>query len=1088
VKNSAPSFREDHISQIPALQLLQNLGFTYLTPSEALEARGGRTSNVLLEDILIPQLRKLNSIQFKGKEVPFSEGNILSGVQSLKELSPDGLSRANEETYDLLCLGRTLQQTIDGDTKSHPFRFIHWEDWTQNVFHVTEEFEVEKTGSQDKRRPDVVLFVNGIPLVVIECKRPDIKDPVEEGISQHLRNQRADEIPKLFAYGQLLLSLAMNEAKYGTVGTAMKFWSVWKEKEPEEKAIEKLVNKKLAKAKKAKLFAGRFDYVQEYFDELEAEPRMVTEQDRAVYNLCRPERLLELTYRYMVFDAGVRKVARYQQYFCVRKILKRVRHVLYDGTRNGGLVWHTQGSGKSLTMVMLAEALALESDLHNFKIILVTDRVDLDDQIYKTFSHCGTEPVQAKTGKHLGELIDSPKSQIITTVIDKFEAAVSTSTKQNDNPNIFVLVDEAHRAQSGKNKKTSYSELHTLMRAVLKKACFIGFTGTPLVRTSKKNKKSGAQLVREGKTTTTFLGLIDQYTIREAVADKAVVPLLYEGRHVKQTVDKEPIDEWFARVTENLTKDQQFDLKKKFARTDPVNQSEQTVKRIAWDVSVHFRDNWKGTPYKAQLVAPNKSTALLYKQYLDDFEMVTSEVLISGPDDRKGNEKVGPSTKAVEQYWKATVGREARFPSEREYNRQVINSFKKTDEPEILIVVSKLLTGFDAPRNTVLYLAKNITGHTLLQAIARVNRLHDGKDFGYVIDYYGVLEDLDQALDIYGKFSDLDDEGLKDLAATLVNVSEEVKKLPQRHASLWDVFKTLRNKKDIEAYETLLGDDAKREQFYERLLTYSKTLAIALSSVSFHEDTAKTVIKKYKEDLKFFSNLRTSVRRRYSETVDFREYEPKIKKLIDTHVGAGEVEQITELVNIFDKEAFAHEVQKLTGASSKADTIAHRTKKTIEEQIKKHPEFYKPFSKMLEDAIEAHRLGRLSAADYLKLALDVQEKIRNRTGDEIPASLENSDAAKAFYGSILKIFKPHFEADDEAKDLSATVALGVDEIVKKLRIVNWVNNTDVQNRMKGAIEDYLFEIKDEHDFQLSFEDIDKILELTMQTARLWYAG
>lgn len=1101
---SAPSFKEDHISQIPALQLLQNMGYTYLTPNEAMKLRGNRASNVLLEEVLSDQLREINVIRFRGKKHAFTEGNIQTAIQSLKEMSPDGLVRANEAFYDLLCLGRTLQQTIDGDTKSHPFHFIDWGDpdnpgaTTKNVFHVTEEFEVERTGTHEKRRPDIVLFVNGIPFAVIECKRPDLKEPVVEGISQHLRNQRADEIPKLYAYSQVVLSVATNEAKYGTVGTPLKFWSVWKEKKEAwnknyENEVEKLVNKKLTKGKKNKLFGDRFDYVREYFDELEAESRMVTEQDRTLYSLCRPERLLELAYRYNVFDAGVRKVARYQQYFCVRKIVNRICKLDQAGTRNGGLVWHTQGSGKSLTMVMLAESLALQPDLDNFKIVLVTDRVDLDDQLYRTFSHCGTEPVQAKTGKHLGELLDSPKSHIITTVIDKFEAAVAISSQQNDNPNIFVLVDEAHRGQSGKTKATSYSELHTLMRTVLKKACFIGFTGTPLAKQSKKKQKGGAQLVREGKSTTTFLGLIDQYTIREAVADKAVVPLLYEGRQVKQTVDKEPIDAWFARVTATLTKDQQFDLKKKFARTNPINEAEQTVKRIAWDLSVHFRDNWKGTPYKAQLVAPNKPTALLYKKYLDDFEMVSAEVLISGPDDRKDNKKVESKEevkerKKVEAFWKATIGRKKRFPSEKEYNRQIINAFKKNDDPEILIVVSKLLTGFDAPRNTVLYLAKNITGHTLLQAIARVNRLHDGKDFGYIIDYYGVLEDLDNALDIYGKFSDLEDEGLEDLAATFVDVSEEVEKLPQRHASLWDIFKGIRNKKDVEAYEKVLGADDRREQFYERLLTFSKTLAISLSSVAFHEDTPKKKIGQYKDDLRFFSNLRTSVRRRYSETVDFKEYESRIKKLIDAHVGAGEVEQITELVNIFDKEAFAQEVDQLKSTASKADTIAHRTKKTIQEQIKKDPEFYKPFSKMLEDAIEAHRLGRLSAAEFLKLSLDVQEKIRNRTGDSVPSKLDNHDVAKAFYGSVLKILKPHFESEDNAKDLSSDVALKIDEVILELRIVNWVNNTDVQNRMKGAIEDYLFEFKDEHKFDLAFEDIDKILELTMETARLRYAG
>ena len=315
-----------------------------------------------------------------------------------------------------------------------------------------------------------------------------------------------------------------------------------------------------------------------------------------------------MVYRYTLFDAGERKVARYQQYFCVRKILRRIRTVRPDGARQGGVVWHTQGSGKSLTMVMLAEALALEPRLDNFKIVLVTDRVDLDDQIYKTFNHCGADAVQARTGKHLSQLLSDHKSRIITTVIDKFEAAVARHSAGNNNPNVFVLVDEAHRSQTGR-KGGAYGELHAKMRKALPKACVIGFTGTPLIRKDKN-------------TLGTFGGLIDTYTITQAVKDEAVVPLLYEGRHVDQKVDRESIDAWFDRVTESLSDEQRADLKRKFTTTDQLNKADQKVMTIAWDISMHFRDTWQGTPYKAQLVTQDKSTALLYKKYLDEFDMV----------------------------------------------------------------------------------------------------------------------------------------------------------------------------------------------------------------------------------------------------------------------------------------------------------------------------------------------------------------------------------------------------------------------------------------------------------------------------------
>jgi len=1070
-----PSFDEDHISQVPALLLLQKLGYEYLTIEKALEMRNGRQKAVLLDGVLADQLRKINKIRFKGREHPFSEGNIHSAVQALKDVAYDGLVRTNEKIYDLLCLGRTMQQSIDGDTKSFPLRYIDWEDWKNNVFHVTEEFAVERTGSYETRRPDLVLFVNGIPLVVIECKRPDTKDPVAEAVSQHLRNQRDDEIPHLFVYTQLLLALAKNEGKYGTVGTPAKFWSPWRELETPQRSeddLRELVNLRLSEGEVDRILMSRPRWVKEQVAPYGKLQRQVTEQDRLVYALCRPERLLEMVYRYTLFDAGERKVARYQQYFCVRKILSRIRTAQSDGTRQGGVVWHTQGSGKSLTMVMLAEALALEPRLDSFKIVLVTDRVDLDDQIYKTFNHCGAEAVKARTGRHLSQLLSDHKSRIITTVIDKFEAAVARRSAGNDNHNVFVLVDEAHRSQTGR-KGGAYGELHAKMRKALPKACVIGFTGTPLI---KKDKN----------TLGTFGGLIDTYTITQAVKDKAVVPLLYEGRHVDQKVDRESIDAWFDRVTESLSDEQRADLKRKFTTTDQLNKAQQKVMTIAWDISTHFRDTWQGTPYKAQLVTQDKSTALLYKKYLDQFDMVTSDVLISPPDDRKGNTEVeGDDPGSVKGFWKRMMDR---FGSEKAYKRELISAFKKGDEPEIIIVVEMLLTGFDAPRNTVLYLTRKLEGHTLLQAIARVNRLYLGKDFGYIIDYRGVLQNLDHAFDIYGQLSEFEREDLAELCEAFVDVSVEVEKLPQRHSDLWEIFKEIENKRDEEAYERLLADESVRARFYDRLTAYSRTLAIALGSVRFIEETPDSKIDRYKRDLRFFMRLRTSVRRRYAEMVDFGEYEAKIQKLLDVHVGTGEVEQVTDLFDIFDTEAFGHEVDKLGSTASKADTIAYRTKRTIEIRMVEDPAFYRKFSELLEQAIQEFRAERLSDADYLRRVRDIEAKVRNRTGDDVPSKLDHHEQAKAFYGEILETLEPYAVDGFDPKDTAAHAGLRIDEIVRREKIVNWTNNPDVQNRMKGAIEDYLFELQRERGFELTFEDIDRLLEACIGIARVWYGA
>ena len=1064
-----PSFKEDHISQIPALQLLQRLGWKYVSPEQAVEARGGKLSSVLLDTVLVKQLKRLNQIEFKGDTYPFSEANIHSAVQAIKEVVYDGLVRTNEKIYDLLVLGKSLPQTIAGDTKSFPVNYIDWnqETWLKNnVFHVTEEFVVERTASHETRRPDLVLFVNGIPFCVIECKRPDSDDPIAQSVSQQLRNQRDDEIPHLFLYSQLLMGISKNEATYGTTGTPSKFWSVWKENV--DKPLKKILSRPPKKMADSKWLMDRFSYVSEKQAEYFTGPREITVQDRALYSLCRRERLLELAYSYTIFDAGDKKIARYQQFFTVRNTLARIEQRDENDARKGGVVWHTQGSGKSLTMVMLAKEIA-RLRLPNYKIVLVTDRVDLDDQIYRTFAHCDMEPEQAKTGKHLAKLMQGSTGRVITTVIDKFDNAVTRGKLRNESDNVFVLVDESHRGQ--------YKTMHAKMRKAMPRGCFIGFTGTPVRK-------------KEKDTINKFGGLIQPtYSIRDAVDDKAVVPLLYEGRDVEQRVDREPLDRWFDIITRTLSKEQKADLKKKFTTKDQLNKAQQKVREIALDISMHYRDNWqstKGIKYKAQLVTQDKATALLYYQYLQEFGIVSSAVLISGPDDREGNEEVELDEEdlpEIQRFWKKMM---VKHGSEDLYNKNIINGFKGGDDPEIIIVVDKLLTGFDAPRNTVLYLTRTLKDHTLLQAIARVNRLCEGKDFGYIIDYRGVLSNLQKAFEFYRELEEADQE---ELESALTDVAKEIEKLPRRHTELLNLFQDIKNKQDEELYEQKLANQETRETFYDALRDFARSLSMALGSLKFMEETSDAKVDRYRKDLKFFMNLRTSVRHRYAEVVDFKEYEGKIQKLIDTHVATGEVKSMTSLVNIFDKEAFEKELDELEGrsVSSKADTIAHRTKKTINERMEDDPAFYAKFSKMLEDAIAAFQLKRLADTEYLATVQDIAEKIRNRSGDDLPTDLNGRDVASALFGVVKDVFATHADKQLDMKAIGAAAALRIDDIIQSKRIVNWTNNADVQNQMQTAIEDYLHELEGSG-LELSFDEIDLILEKCLDIARRRYGG
>lgn len=1073
-----PSFKEDHISQIPALQMLLKLGYTYLTPEEALQLRNGKTTNVLLEDVLRKQLKEINSIKLSStKESVFSDTNIENGIQALKDLPMnEGYIAACEAAYNLITLGKSLEQSIDGDKKSFTLQYIDWNPetfLTNNVFHVTEEFSVMRSTSKEHYRPDIVLFVNGIPLCIIECKRPDMKEPLTQAISQQLRSQQEDGIRALYVYAQPILSIATDYCAYATNATEPKFWAKWQEKfdssEEEQKykkALQDLRNQPLSIYQKNKLFSERFKYVSKYFDALEKENILTTKQDEYLYGLCRPERLLDFTFNFVVFDDGEKKIARYQQYFAIKKTMKRIQSVA-GGKRQGGVIWHTQGSGKSLTMVMLAQAIALDKSIRNPKIILVTDRVDLDDQITGTFQKCGRFVENATTGQRLVELLESKSDAVVTTVINKFDAALRKIQKPLESHDIFVLVDEGHRTQHG--------TFNIDMQKTLPNACFIAMTGTPLFK-------------RDKNTAQRFGGIIDTYTVDQAVKDKAVVPLLYEGRHANQKVNEAPIDTYFNLISEPLTEYQRADLKKKMSRADHLNAAEQKIYAICWNISLHYRDNWKGTPFKGQLVCDRKENALKYKRFLDEIGIVSTEVLISAPDEREGEESAyGETSDLVKSFWKKMMDEHG---NSKRYEKTIISRFKNQTKPEIIIVVDKLLTGFDEPKNTILYLTRKLVGHKLLQAIARVNRLYPDKEFGYIIDYAGVIEELNNALDIYSSFDEFDE---KDLEGTLTNITEEVKKLPQKHSELWDIFKTIKNRRDAEAYAQYLRDEALRVLFYDKLASFAKSLKLALSSISFHNEADAKTVDRYKEDLAFFLKLRNSVLQRYSDVIDYKQFEGQIQKLIDTHVQTDEVKPITGLFNIFEKDKFQEELEKAGGKAAKADTIASRTAKHITEKMDEDPAFYKKFSELLKEAIRAYEEQRINEVQYLNKVQDIMNSVLAHTDSDIPEVLKSRDIAKAFYGLSMEAFSEKIQNKKIRKEIATQSALNIDDIIQAAvldngtPIVDWQLKSNITGKLQIEIGDYLIdEVRDKYNIDLSFGEMDEIAEQCIEVSKIRY--
>ena len=1036
------TYSEIDDSQAPALRLLQKLGWHYLTPEAAEEQRDELLTNVVLDKLLKEQLARINQFEFAGKKQRFSSHSIESAARALHNVVATSLLATNEKIYDLLTLGKSFTEYVDGQEKAFTLHYIDWEHPENNSFHVCEEFTVE--GMHERRRPDIVMFINGIPIVVIENKRRDKADSVDEAVSQHIRNQRKGEgIPRLYEFAQLLIAAQPNELRYAVTGTEAKFWSVWKEDNEEETAA--LLRKSVPGAP--------------------PERRMPTAQDRSLLSLCEPQRLLELVYKFIVFDGPVKKICRYQQYFAVQETLERVKKFEQEGFRQGGVIWHTTGSGKSLTMVMLSKALALDPEIAHPRVVIVTDRINLDKQIHKTFQNCGKQVEKASSGQELINLLSDKGNEVITTVLDKFQTAANRHDFEDPSSNIFVLVDESHRSQYGTANQT--------MRKTLPNACYIGFTGTPLLK-------------REKNTARKFGGFIHKYTIEQAVQDGAVLPLLYEGRAAKLEVNRKGIDKGFDRLSEPLNENARKDLKKKFSSISKLYESDRVVEEVAHDISVHYTTHWQNSGLKAQLAVPRIDTAVKYQKYFegqtDPKLKINTAVVFTPPDSRQDYEDVWKeASKEARKYWGAIM---ERFHNQEAYEKWAIDHFKDASrEVEIIIVVSKLLTGFDAPRNTILYLAKPLHSHNLLQAIARVNRLFAGKEHGYIVDYVGLLGKLDEALTSYSAFDEYEEA---DLQQALQDVGEEIEKVPGAHAAVWDVFKEVKDKSDNESLERHLSPQDRRDQFYEALSHFLKVLQTALSTDEFYERYTADQISFYRKELSFFEKLKRSVQRRYNDVVSYKEYEPRVQKLIDRYVDAEEVESITDAVNIMNKNQVAEALAQYGKTpASRADYISSKMKKVIHENMDKDEAFYKKFSRLIEETIEAFYQNRIDEKQYLEKIMALRDDMESGYQEGIPASIRQEPKVRAFYGGIAEVIANHF-GEEKATEIThelAQVSKDLDGIVSKLVIRDWKRNKDVQHEMENEIEDYLMARSKDLGIHLNFEQIDDILARCMKTAR-----
>jgi len=1014
-------YLEKNISQQPAIDLLTAMGYTYISPADCDKQRGSRY-HVLLRDILRGQLRRLNRYVYAGAENEFSAANIERAMEDLDEPLTDGLVRTSEKIYDALLLGKSYPETVgDGKMLSFNLRYIDWDNPQNNVFHVTEEFAVDSQDRQHNARPDIVLFINGIPFAVIECKAPHI--PVEEAVGQMIRNQQAAYIPQLFKFAQLVVATNKNAVKYATAGTPKKFWSVWKEQDDEwlQTRLKALIP-----------------------------DRMPTEQDRNIVSLFSRERVFELIRYFVLFDANVKKVCRYQQFFAVREIMKTIAESDEHGNRQSGVIWHTQGSGKSLTMVMLAKYILMElKDCHP-RVVIVTDRKELDAQIAATFAHTRLTPARATSGRHLVELVNSARADVITSIINKFNTVERQEVK-NPSRDIFVLVDESHRS--------NYGLMATRMRSVFPNACYIGFTGTPLMKSEKNT------MARFGR-------LIHKYTIRDGVEDGAIVPLIYEGRFVEQKVDEENIDLWFKQTTRRLTEAQREDLRRKWSSIRRLTSTDARIKRIALDISEHFIEGYKDTGFKAMLATNYKRDAIRYLQCFEQFGDLSCAVVISPPDMREGVDDADEGADdLVVSFWNKMM---QQYGDADRYEEAIKNRFCD-GEIDILIVCSKLLTGFDAPLCQVLYIDKELKEHGLLQAIARTNRLHEGKDYGLIVDYRGLIEKLDTAMDMYSG-AGLENFDGGDLKGVVVDVMSAIGNLRSAYTQLVELFAPVGSISDAEAVEVFLADDNVRQDFYTLLCAFGRALHLVLNAEQAYNALSKEERQKYQDTFIFFSKVRRSVKLQYCDAIDNAEYEPLMQNLLDTHLSVAGLKKITSPIDILNKDDFEKELEELGSLRSKADAIASRMTRSISEKRDENPAYYDSFSKRIRDALALYKEKVISEAEYLaKMRTIMGDYHAGRSTVSYPERIKNNVHAQAFFGVLTALFD---EVEDEriTPDFVAEVSEEITKIVASHSQVDWTNNKTIHDRISQDIDDLFYKYEKEHGLKLSFDLIDKIID------------
>ncbi|HKK44534.1 MAG TPA: type I restriction endonuclease subunit R [Balneolaceae bacterium] len=942
----------------------------------------------------------------------YDQGLIDKAVFELSRVAgsqADSLYDANHEVYRKLRYGTEVRRS-QGENKQ-TVHFIDWEHPLNNDFGIAQEVTVQ--GQHDKR-PDVVLYINGIAVGILELKRSKVS--VNEGIRQNLDNQKPAFIKSFFNTMQLVM--AGNDTaglRYGTIETPEKYYQKWKEPADED-----------------------FDYL----------------LDKHLVQLCHKKRLMELIHDFMLFDAGTKKVCRPHQYFGVEAARDRVKK------REDGIIWHTQGSGKSLTMVWLAQWIREQID--DSRVLVITDRIELDKQIVRVFDDAGETMKRAQSGSDLIDKLNQHEYPLLSSLVHKFGTkdegeyeSYIKEIRQNLPKNfkakgdIYVFVDECHRTQSGK--------LHRAMKAILPEAMFIGFTGTPLL---KDDKKTSLEV---------FGPYIHTYKFDEAVEDNVVLDLRYEARDIDQKItDQQSIDEWFEKETEGLNDVAREELMKRWGTMKKLLSSKDRLQKIVYDIVKDFKikDRLCTGQGNALLVANSIYDACKFYALFQEYELGKHCAIVTSYnpsiDKVKGESTGAGETEELHKYKVYQQMLEGK--STEQFEEEVKKKFvREPAQMKLLIVVDKLLTGFDAPPATYLYIDKPMQDHGLFQAICRVNRLHsEDKEYGYVVDYKDLFKSLEKSISDYTSEA-LDGYDKEDVEGLLKDRYEQAReKLDEALDAVDALCEPVHPRTTKEFIHYFCGDPENKDDLKEteekRVMLYKLTASLIraytdLANEMLRAGYSKEEARDIKQRVRFYADVRDEVKHASGDYIDLKTFEPGMRQLIDMYISADPSQKISELDDLSLIELVVQRGEDAVTALPKkiqedpeavAETIENNLRKVIIEERPANPKYYEKMSELLDELIQQRKRAAMEYKAYLKKLVELTRKVKQVDGQNYPERVQTS-GQKALYDNL--------NNDDK-------LALAIDQTVKYTAKDGWRENKIKEREVKRAIKMSLPELFD----------------------------